>query len=223
MWLTFHQLLKERARGKKFTFVQIGAHDGKRDDPINRYIKKYKWKGLLVEPVPRYFDDLRKTYRDQSGLKFANYAVGKKSGIASIYGVSERAPWWMWQLVRTKDSFSKKVLLRRTWYIPGLANYVEEKKVKTAKLGQLLRSYGIGHVNLMVVDTEGYDYEVLKQVEMTKSSPDMILLEHMHLSSTDCQSAWALLVEHGYVVTNDRQNTFAYKKDRGKAVLESRS
>jgi len=35
-------------KGEEFYFVQIGANDGKTDDPIREYIEKYHLKGLLV-------------------------------------------------------------------------------------------------------------------------------------------------------------------------------
>ena len=32
------------------TFVQIGSNDGRKNDPLNHYIRKNGWKGILVEP-----------------------------------------------------------------------------------------------------------------------------------------------------------------------------
>ena len=35
--------------------IQIGANDGLRFDNINKYIKQYKTKSILVEPIKRIF------------------------------------------------------------------------------------------------------------------------------------------------------------------------
>ena len=42
------------------SLIQIGANDGLRFDYINKYIKKYLPKTVLVEPVKDYFEDLKK-------------------------------------------------------------------------------------------------------------------------------------------------------------------
>ena len=44
--------------------VQIGANDGLRFDNINKYIKKYKPKSILVEPIKEYFNELKKNYKN---------------------------------------------------------------------------------------------------------------------------------------------------------------
>jgi hypothetical protein len=38
-----------------FFFIQIGANNGMTGDPIRKYILKYHWRGILVEPQPDIF------------------------------------------------------------------------------------------------------------------------------------------------------------------------
>ena len=48
--------------GKKdpnFFFVQVGANDGVNHDPIFHHVRKYNWKGLLIEPIPDIFEKLK--------------------------------------------------------------------------------------------------------------------------------------------------------------------
>ena len=45
-----------------FFFIQVGSSDGITNDPIHDYIVKYKWKGILVEPVEYLFNRLLRTY-----------------------------------------------------------------------------------------------------------------------------------------------------------------
>jgi hypothetical protein len=37
----------------KVRFIQIGANDGIKNDPVHAFIKKYYWTGILVEPIPK--------------------------------------------------------------------------------------------------------------------------------------------------------------------------
>jgi hypothetical protein len=46
--------LNENYRSQ-ISFIQFGANDGKRGDPINAFAKRHSWSGLVVEPVPEYF------------------------------------------------------------------------------------------------------------------------------------------------------------------------
>ena len=51
-YLTLNRLLKNLFEEKKINFlIQIGANDGSRFDILNNYIKTYKIKSLLVEPI----------------------------------------------------------------------------------------------------------------------------------------------------------------------------
>ena len=56
--------------GKKddFFFIQVGANDGVMCDPIRQFIVKHSWGCILVEPVPDYFELLKKK-ADDLGLK----------------------------------------------------------------------------------------------------------------------------------------------------------
>ena len=49
---------------EQFYFVQIGANDGYSFDPINHLIKKYNLKGVCIEPIQEYFQELKNTYKN---------------------------------------------------------------------------------------------------------------------------------------------------------------
>ena len=56
-YLTLNRLLKNLFEEKKINFlIQIGANDGSRFDILNNYIKTYKIKSLLVEPIKEIFE-----------------------------------------------------------------------------------------------------------------------------------------------------------------------
>jgi hypothetical protein len=73
-------------------FIQIGANDGMYDDDLRKYILDYSWQGVLVEPQPGPFARLVQNYRGHSGLRFENAAIGRTSGVASLYGFSGTHP-----------------------------------------------------------------------------------------------------------------------------------
>ena len=52
--------------------IQIGANDGLRFDNLNYYIKKYKTKSILVEPIKKNFEDLKNNYKEYNNMDGAN-------------------------------------------------------------------------------------------------------------------------------------------------------
>ena len=62
-YLKIESLLNTLFKEKKIdTIIQIGANDGIRFDILNNYIKKYKIKSLLVEPIKINYEKLKHLY-----------------------------------------------------------------------------------------------------------------------------------------------------------------
>lgn len=47
-----------------FFFLQIGANDGRRADPLRKLVMRHKLTGLAVEPLPDIFMELKKIIAD---------------------------------------------------------------------------------------------------------------------------------------------------------------
>lgn len=71
------------------SFVQIGSNDGLSGDPLHDFIMNNNWTGILVEPMPLLFEQLKKNYSScPQKLVFANVAISNHNGEASFYYVS---------------------------------------------------------------------------------------------------------------------------------------
>jgi len=64
-------------------------------------------------------------------------------------------------------------------------------------------------IDLLHIDTEGYDYEILKQFDFVRNQPGMVIFEHSHLSDADYSSATAMLISFGYRTTKLSSDTIA--------------
>src|SRR5687768_10686357 len=69
------EIISKRKKQPPF-FVQIGSFDGVSNDPINEFVRKYYWQGILVEPMPSFFEQLKLNYANLSGLLLENVGVG---------------------------------------------------------------------------------------------------------------------------------------------------
>lgn len=205
--------LKSFAKGRKdrVFFIAIGAGDGKTSDPIYKLVRKHRWAGILIEPVPYLFEKLKQNYQGCDDLIFENVAVSKEDGWHDFWYVLESKdcslPEWYNQL----GSFSKDVILKHRRSLPGLDDMLTKVAVKCVSLSTLLQTSGVKHVNLFLIDTEGYDFEVIKQINFSLLRPEIIMYEHKHLSPDDAAKCAQYLASFGYTVIREGINTLAYK------------
>jgi FkbM family methyltransferase len=182
--------------------VEVGANDGRTGDPIFHLIwPDRQSKALLIEPVPHLFERLQRNYSDLPNCILANVAIAPESGSASIYYIDPDARKYFPELPAYFEelaSFDKtKIVQILGERAPSL---LRENVVKTSPLRNLLREKGITRVDLLQIDTEGYDYEVLKTFPFDVSLPVLVCFEHCHLSERDRAAALSLVVSHGYSV-----------------------
>lgn len=171
---------------EKAFVVQIGSNDGKTGDPIHKLLKKRKqWKGLFVEPVPYLFERLQCNYFELERFNCEN-AVINEGQKAIFYWVDESAkehlpglPDWYDQL----GSFDKGHILK---HLNGvLEPYIISREIQGLTLCDLLKKYQVDKIDIMHIDTEGYDFKILRQLELEKFQPTVILYEHIHLSNEE--------------------------------------
>lgn len=208
-WRRFEKLLRQCASTHDdFFFVQIGANDGVVYDPVYPYVTRYNWRGILVEPVEYYFDKLKKNYEKNTRLIFENVAISDKEETRDFYRIKEGIdylPKWCGGL----GTFSLEVLLTHKWAIPNLEDYIVTTKVNCISLGSLLAKYAVEKIDLLLIDTEGYDHEIIKQIDFTKIQPRIIVYEHKHVNKTDRRYCECLLKSHDYRLTKHIANTLA--------------
>lgn len=163
--------------------VQIGSNDGKTKDPLFDLIQKNAlWKVLFVEPVPYLFKRLKANYGHDSRFTFERLAVNDGSRQV-FYSVNEEAkndlpdlPVWYDQL----NSFDKNNILK---HLDGILKpYIEEMEIEGIRLQELLNRNGIQNLDLLHIDTEGYDWKILSQLNIRKYKPTIILYEHRHIT-----------------------------------------
>lgn len=209
-WTAFHKILDRSAScSGPFFFIQIGANDGVIHDPLYQYVVDNDWSGILVEPVRYYFERLKNNYRSNKNLTFENVAISDRDEMREFYRIKEgqdHLPAWSKGL----GSFYLDVLLKHKWAIPDMEQHIISEKVQCRSFASLLNAHHVESVDLLVIDTEGYDFEILKQIDFKEVKPDTIVYEHKHLSRKSRKSCERLLNGQGYRLTRHYTNTMAY-------------
>ena len=142
-------------------FIDIGANDGKTLSNTYLLEKKYNWKGICSEPLPKAFQKLIK----RRSATCDNNAVFKESGLSLEFSESD--------------------------LLSGITNFIdkyeEAKKdnpiiVKTITLQSLLDNYKAPKIiQYFSLDTEGTELEILKSVDFSTYTFLYINLEHNYV------------------------------------------
>lgn len=196
-------------------FIQVGANDGVRGDPLRRLILENEhWNGLFVEPLVQYFQLLKQNYRNAPRFMFENVAIAAEQGRREIFYVSKDAeaafgdelPSWFYGL----GSFDKNHILSHLAALGDkIEPYIVAEEIEAVPLQMLLDRNSVTSIDVLSIDTEGYDYQVLAQVDFDRYKPSVVLFEHKHLSNDDRDLANKLLAGHGYECTEYGGDTLA--------------
>ncbi|MEY8768502.1 FkbM family methyltransferase [Francisella philomiragia] len=156
---------------KNFFFLQIGANNGKRFDPIFNVVKSLNLRGLAIEPVEEYYNELVENYKNSSVIP-VNKAIYEENKKVSIFRVKQSAelPEWSKGIASLNPDHYKKSQTDEK-------NIVEEV-VDAITFEKLFRDYNVKHIDLLQIDTEGYDYNLLKLFPFEKYQPSIIHFEH---------------------------------------------
>jgi O-antigen biosynthesis protein len=204
-------LAQRVALSDDFYFVQIGAFDGRTDDPLFGWVQAYRWRGLLVEPQTRYFSELRENYDGVDGLEFRRAAVGTRRETRTLFTVADEpgVPHWAGLLA----SFERDVLLSHRRFLPAIDDLIREEPVECIPINELLEEAESDHVDLLLIDVEGYDHELVRALDIERFSPSIIRFEHVHLSQDQHDACLDRLIAHGYKVCLEQNDTLAYRPD----------
>jgi FkbM family methyltransferase len=200
-------------------FVKIGANDGITNDPCSDILlANANWKGLLVEPVPYCFERLKKNFSDPNRFTLEQAAIGSAPGVKPFYYLDPDArkalpdlPVWFDHLA----SFDRNHILK---HYPELDPFILQRDTEVTTLASVLQKHAVEKFHLLHIDTEGYDYEVLKTLDFEQNAPIMTLIEYKHLPAAERESMLKLLKKYGYSIHDCGDDYFAINSEAAKRL-----
>ena len=153
-------------------------------------------------------------YKDEPQLIFENVALGHTDGQATLYAfkVGESVP----QEVSMLASFNRYALLYNGF---GYQGEIEELQVPTLSAASLLAKHGIVELDLLQIDTEGFDYEIIKMFLNTGVKPAIISFESACLDFKTLCECMNLLTSNGYRLLTIGIDTIACRQEDDDAFL----
>jgi FkbM family methyltransferase len=203
----------DKIKGDVF-FIQIGANEGKMDDPIYHFVTEKGWKGVLIEPVKFIFDKLVRNYNNYSSqLFFENVAISRTEGKQMFYYLRKKEgfdiPFWAEEL----GSFNKDVILKHKMYIPQIEELIIEEDVPITTISALQLKYNISEPDLLMIDTEGYDFEIIKSYPFSICKPPVLIYENKHLGNICHKQSLVFLRNWGYKLFAFEGDTLAVQEN----------
>lgn len=190
-----------------FFFVQVGANDGRRADPIHPYVEQFELRGLLIEPQPELFARLCETYAHRTDLILVQAAIGPSDGEIVLHRVrpeNGNINCWLTGIASVDADVFRSNARQTSQQV-----VLEELPVRSMHPASLIAEYQIPRIDLLQIDTEGYDYEVIKLFDIPRTRPSLIHFEHKHLRRREWEECLDLLLAEGYQVAHNFEDTLA--------------
>lgn len=208
------------------TFLQVGANDGFFHDPLHKFIRMYKWEGVLLEPQPDVFEKfLSRLHGNTPGVHAVNAALSDQDGKKNIYKIAFSNSRWATGLTSFNRSALEEAIdsghVERCAGRYGEAlptkkdEFIKATEIESISPLTLMERYKLERINWVQIDAEGYDFEVIKLINIAETKPHLIAFEHSHLSEADRRACAAHLATNGYSLIGISENTVAMRQPFG--------
>lgn len=197
-------------KGEIQSIIQIGANDGKRFDIINKFIKKFETFAIFVEPIKSNFDNLKKNYSDQNNLFYENLAISVNDEISELYKVKKEKIELYDDHIVGITSFNKKHLLNH-----GVRKKdIVKEKVNTISIKDLISKHSIKNLDLLLIDTEGYDAKIVEDFLINSTLRPYIIFEYIHSNHKNFLDTIKLLINKDYLLFDISENVICFPKNK---------
>ena len=156
---------------ERIVLVQVGANDGSdnffMEDPVRDLIKGNEAiHGTLVEPQKIEFDNLKKNYDAyEHRVEFVNVAIS-----------SQNEPVKLYKNIHENGTSGHSSLLLRQNEANTTFNEQSFEMVEGVTVSKLMSGRN-NEVDILVIDTEGYDMEIIKQFMNEEIYPRVMYFE----------------------------------------------
>ncbi len=164
----------------KFGLVVLGAHTGIH---IKDEISKIKDSSiLLVEPVPHNISAIKENLKEFKNVHLEPVAVASVRETTDFFfvkatSINKLKKHWASGI----GSFNKNHLLNhRTKRFLIEEDDIDNIPIKTVKFEDLIEKYSISEIDKILIDIEGYEYEILRDMDLKKVRINSILFEYKH-------------------------------------------
>ena len=193
--------------------INIGAMDGVLFDEMIRYTRTYKFKGLYVEPIPYLYEKLKNNIQDDGNF-FENSAISTYDGEIEMMtidqsvidsGLIHNCFYGMSSVYPPKNGLGSE------FDRPTVEKYGQIIKVPSITFDTLCQKHNLSKFNVLKIDAEGHDFQIFKQIDLNKYTPEVIRIEWINLTEFEQKEIIKKLQSHDYVYELSGQDIIGLK------------
>jgi FkbM family methyltransferase len=151
-------------------FLDVGANDGISLSNTYFFEKELGWTGICLEPIPSVFERLQANRRCRCIRGCASTKHNTMKRFLHISGPLE-------MLSGLVDKFDPKHKTRIERLLKDCGGSYELMDVPCYNLNNILENTGITHIHFFSIDTEGGEFDILKNFDFSKCQVDVIAVE----------------------------------------------
>lgn len=204
-----HLTALHRRHGPR-SFLLIGANDGVTDDHLAPFIRKHGWRGVAVEPVPQYFKQYCANYHGYP-VRCLNVAIHETADSLDFNYLEDLPDQPLPAYAKGVGSFNRSQVEWMATEVPNGGDHIRTMDVACLSLDKLMKETGMAGADVIIIDTEGYDAQVVAQIDLKAWNPQVVVFEHKLLSPEALQSALELLEKAGFQHRQDAADVLAWR------------
>ena len=184
--------------------IDVGAHHG---ETVNLFNKVFKIKSIIsFEPSPRNYNELFKKNKNVKNLKMFNLALGTEKKIINFKDHFETQSSTINEINEESEYSKKKFFFLNPFNSKKKINIIN---VKMDRLDNFLKQIDIKEIDILKIDTEGYDFNVIKGLGYSIKFVKFIYFEH-HFHNM-LVKGYNLSDIHNYLIKNNFIKVFKCK------------
>lgn len=209
-------LYRQIRKNRSFFFIQIGANDGVSFDPIHPFVTKYSntkvsIRGIAIEPMADAYQQLCRSYSQFPNILTVKAAIHNSEKEMTLYKVDPEKLDQLPEGSRGIASFDPDHHKRSG----TPRECIVTEKVSCISFSELLNKHKITSIDLLQMDTEGYDAEIILNFDFERIRPKIIRFEHGLQFGTMSREKFTevvrILNKNGYQVITEQSDATAYQ------------
>ena len=177
-------------------FVDVGAHEGETSNLFNKYLSIKKI--YCFEPSPINYENLKKKIAKKENIFLFNFGLGDRDGEEDFNQLEESSSSTLVELNQKSKYFQKKKKILNLFIKKNFKIF--SQTVNIMKLKNFMHNNSIEYIDILKIDTEGYEMKVIKGAEEKIKNIDYIYFEH-HFDDM-LKKNYTLTDVHNYLVKN---------------------
>lgn len=191
---------KKVLKNKSLNIIDIGAHKG---ETIDFFLNNFLINKILAfEPNENLYNKLKKNNKYlNKNISIYNFGVGQKDEIKYLNIMSDSASSTFHGINQNTDYFKKKKKII-SFFVKNKEFIKKTQKVTVINLSKMILDNKIKEIDILKIDTEGFEYNVLKGIE----DFDFAKIKYIYI-----EHHFDLMINKGYKLSDI--NTLLNKKN----------